>query len=56
MPHTAGCNLALKNSTATRVLTARGYLRVTDDDFAKAADVAKVMTEGYFSRKQRLGF
>ena len=34
----------------------QSYLRVTDDDFAKAADVAKVMTAGYFSRKERLGF
>jgi hypothetical protein len=34
----------------------QSYLLVTEDDFAKAAGVAKVMTEGYFSRKQRLGF
>jgi len=33
----------------------QSYLLVTEDDFAKAAG-AKVMTEGYFSRKQRLGF
>ena len=34
----------------------QSYLLVTEDDFAKAAGVAKVMVEGKFLRKTRLGF
>jgi len=34
----------------------QNYLLGTDDDFAKAAGVAKVMVEGKFLRKKRLGF
>ena len=34
----------------------QSYLLVTEDDFARAAGVAKVMVEGSFSVKKPLGF
>jgi hypothetical protein len=63
MPHTAGCNLALKTERQREFplhfvcswlgnsprIAQQSYLLVTEDDFAKAAGVKKVMVEGHTS-------
>jgi hypothetical protein len=60
MPHTAGCNLALKTELQREFplhvvcswlgnsprIAQQSYLLVTEDDFDKAAGVAKVIVEG----------